>query len=228
MTAASGLYPEPVKLAALTDGTMAANAQPITTPPLIEIQPVSKKRFLLFGTGQLLDSSDVNSAREQTFYAIIDGNASGFRTGVVAPVTRADLTPILNLASGATLPSNSMGWYLDLGKDSGIGLRLVNNPVAFDGIVAFASLLTTGDACSPGGTSRIYAIDFSNGSSALVPAGDFVNFTTSITDLRFISVDGKARLVAGDVKGTLKNIGFRPPTSVGLRLLNWREVPTVD
>ena len=86
VTAASGLYPEPVKLAALTDGTMAANAQPITTPPLIEIQPVSKKRFLLFGTGQLLDSSDVNSAREQTFYAIIDGNASGFRTGVVAPV----------------------------------------------------------------------------------------------------------------------------------------------
>ncbi|MEJ7686399.1 MAG: PilC/PilY family type IV pilus protein [Variovorax sp.] len=228
VTAATGLYPEPVKLATLTDGTMAANPQPITTPPLIEIQPVSKKRFVMFGTGQLLDSSDVNSAREQTFYAIIDGNASGFRTGVVSPVTRADLTPILNLASGATLPNNSLGWYLDLGMDSSIGLRLVNNPVAFDGIVAFASLLTTGDACSPGGSSRIYAIDFSNGSSALVPAGDYVGFTTSITDLRFISVDGKARLVAGDVKGTLRNIGFRPPSSVGLRLLNWREVPTVD
>lgn len=227
ITAASGVpYPAPVKLATLTDGASPANAQPITTPPLIEIQPLSKKRFVMFGTGQLLDSTDVNSTREQTFYAIIDGNASGFNAVVPAPVTRADLTPITNLTTGATV--NSMGWYLDLGQEAGVPLRMINNVTSFDGIVAFAPLLTSGDACSPGGKSRIYAIDFANGSSALVPAGAYISFNTSVTDLRFISVDGKARLVAGDVKGVLKNVGFRPPTSVTLRLMNWREVPTVD
>ncbi len=228
VTGTTGYYPAPVKLATLTDAAYPANAQPITTPPLIEIQPVSKKRFVMFGTGQLLDSTDVTSTREQTFYAIMDGNATSFNPVVATPITRADLTAVTDLATGVTLSTTSKGWYLDLGTQSGVGLRMVNNPTAAGGIVAFASLQTTGDACSPAGLSRVYAIDFSNGSSALVPDGPFVGFTSSITDLRFISVDGKVRLVAGDVKGVLTNIGFKPTPGSGLRLLNWREVPTVD
>lgn len=219
-------YDTPVKLATVTD--RLGNIQPITTPPLIEIQPNSKKRFVMFGTGKLLDSTDITSNKEQTFYAILDGNASAFRTGISAPITRSGLTQINNLATGETLSATSMGWYLDLGFESGIGWRVVNNSTAYDGIIAFAPLLTTGDACSPAGVSRVYAIDFANGSSALTDGAAYQTFTSSITDLRFVSVDGRARLIAGNVRGGLDNIGFRPPTSVGLRLLNWREVPTVD
>jgi type IV pilus assembly protein PilY1 len=226
LTAATGAYPSPVKLATVTDSL--GTAQPITTAPLIEIQPNTKKRFVMFGTGQLLDSSDITSAQEQTFYAILDGTATGFRGGVTSPVARAGMTPITNLATGAVLASTSMGWYIDLGKGSGIGWRIVNSPTANDGIVAFAPLLTIGDACSPSGVSRVYAIDFSNGSSALTDTAGFASFSSSVIDLRFISFDGRVRLVVGNIRGEIDKVNFRSPASTGLRLLNWREVPTLD
>ena len=42
------------------------------------------------------------------------------------------------------------------------------------------------------------------------------------------SVDGTARLVTGDVKAKLEKVDFTLPAGQGIRLLNWREVPTVD
>jgi type IV pilus assembly protein PilY1 len=227
LTATTGSYPSPIKLAVVTDS--AGNAQPITTSPLIEIQPNTKKRFVMFGTGKLLDSTDITSAREQGFYAILDGNSTAFRAAVTSPVVRAGLMPVTNSTTGVTLSDTSMGWYIDLGTGSGIGWRLVNNPTATDGIVAFASMLTTGDACSPSGVSRVYAIDFNNGTSTLTDTtAGFASFSSSITDLRFISVDGRVRLVIGNTRGELDKVNYRSPPGVGLRVLNWREVPTVD
>jgi len=53
-------------------------AQPITTAPLIEIHPVTRKRYVLFGTGVLLAVTDVANSQMQSFYAIIDGTAVTF------------------------------------------------------------------------------------------------------------------------------------------------------
>ena len=222
----TGSYPVPVKLATLTDSSGAA--QPITTQPLVEIQPLSKKRFVMVGTGQLLGSSDITSTAPQTFYAILDGNASGFSV-VTTPITRSSLTTVTDLIAGVALSNTSMGWYTELGSSSNIGWRVVLNPISYNGIVTFSSLLTSGDACSPSGQSRIYAIDFGTGKSILTPAGTtFVSSASAITDLRFIKVDKTVRLVSGDVQGILGNVPIAPPSSLSVRLLNWREVPTVD
>ena len=121
-----------------------------------------------------------------------------------------------------------MGWYLDLGVEAGVGLRVVSNATSFNGIVAFAPLLTTADACNPPAPAASLPSISPMAASALVPAVAYQVFPSSVTDLRFVSVDGKARLVAGDVEGRLTRVRFRPPASVALRLLNWREVPTVD
>jgi type IV pilus assembly protein PilY1 len=222
-------YAAPTKLATLTDGGSPAKAQPITTRPLLEVHPATRKRFVMFGTGQLLDSSDISSAAAQSFYAIIDGTSTAFRPAdATMPVTRAQLTAVTDVTVGVTLPNTSMGWYLDLGSSGGIGLRMVSDPKSFNGIVSFAPILTTGDACSPSGTSRIFAIDFGTGKSALIGSVAYVQYTTAITDLRFVGVDRVARLIAGDVQGVLRNVGFTPPAGVNLKLLNWREVPTAD
>lgn len=205
--------------------------QPVTSPPLIEIHPTSKKRTVLFGTGKLLDSTDITSPQEQSFYGILDGSAASFRASVPGPVVRSDLVQLTDLTVPATFSTTTMGWYIgyiDLGKGSAVGWRIVSSPSSHDGFVAFAALLTTGDACSPSGVSRVYAIDFANGTTALTGNVPFVAFTSSITDLRFVSVNGRARLVAGDVRGGLTNIGVRSSPPSGLRLLNWREIPTVD
>lgn len=225
---ATAPYPAPVLLATLTDGS--GTAQPVTTQPLVEIQPTSKQRFVLVGTGQLLASTDITSSAPQTFYSILDGNASGFST-ITTPITRANLMSVADPTQGIALTTGKLGWYVDLGVDStsNIAWRLVSNPVAYNGTVAFAPLLTNGNACSPSGQSRIYALNIGTGKSILAPGSlAFVSSTNAITDLAFVSVNGITRLLSGDNTGGLQNVPISPLSSASARLLNWREVPTVN
>lgn len=235
VTAAKGStapYPTATKLVQASDASATPKAQPITTPPLIEIDPKTRKRFVLFGTGQLLDAVDISSANIQSFYGVLDGTATAFRPAdATMPFGRSDLVEITDLTAGATIPNTKQGWFVDLGKDTttNVAWRMVNNAATYSGIVAFGSLLTTGDACSPSGRSRLYAIDIASGRSVLAPAGTpYVDYANALTDIKFISVDGTVRLVTGDVKGQLKKQAFETPAGTGVRLLNWREVPTVD
>lgn len=226
----TGYYPAPTLLATLTDAS--SNAQPITSAPLIEIHPLTRKRFVLVGTGRLLDTSDVNSPAAQSFYAIIDGTAGGFTSGGTT-ITRADLTPLTDVLAGVNLPNTSKGWYMDLGVitsgDTSIGWRLVSSPTAYNGVIAFAALMTSADACSPSGQSRVYALNYGTGKSVLSPVGTgYIGFDSAVTDLRIISVDGKPEIIAGTTKGEIKNPPADLKNSVVLRLLNWRELPTVD
>ena len=71
----------------------------------------------MVATGKLLDTTDVINGQMQTFYTIIDGTASSFNT-VTTPITRSDLTPVLQtqLTSINTLSSTSKGWYDDRGS----------------------------------------------------------------------------------------------------------------
>ena len=95
--------------------------------------------------------------------------------------------------------------------------------------MAFAPTLPNGDACSPSGTSRIYGTDFSNGLSKLTQNTTVVSYisggTGVITDLRFLSVDGKVRLVSGSDRGVVQRVPGNFGTTIGLKRLNWRELP---
>lgn len=226
----SGSFPSPLKLATLASAN--GNAQPITSAPLVEVDPKTKKRYVMIGTGRLLDTSDVNSAAAQSFYAIVDGTANLFGSGGTYPVTRSQLKGLstAELTGQTTIDfGTAVGWYIEFGVSANIGWRNVSNATAYNGVVAFSTLLTTGNACSPSGQSRIYAVNFGTGMSALIPDGTpFVSYPHAITDLKYISDNGTVRLVAGDVEGKQ----HVPPVNLGggtsLRLLNWREVPTVE
>jgi type IV pilus assembly protein PilY1 len=244
LTGTTGSYPQPVLLATVTDGSGVP--QPITTAPLIEIHPVTRKRYVLFGTGVLLAVTDVPSTQMQSFYAIIDGTASGF-SPVSTPITRANLTPITNSQLDATNPdgslipnpltSGTLGWYTDLGVDagSGIGWRVILNPQAFNGIVTFATSLTTAtDPCSPQGSSRVYAIDYATVNSVLLPTnvGDpipsFDLYTVAAINLRFTGANGNPEIVVGFAKGDPERVPASLTATLATRILNWREIPTVE
>jgi type IV pilus assembly protein PilY1 len=226
-------YPAPTLMAVLQDGS--GNAQPVTTAPLIEIHPVTRKRYVMVGTGQLLATTDIISNKMQSFYVIIDGTAGGFLP-VAAPITRAALTPVTatNLVGGITLSATSKGWYTDLGSDpagSGITWRIVVNPQAYNGIVAFTDVLTTSNACNPSGQSRVYAINYATVDSVLQPTSiPFVSYTNQVVNLRFAGNNGKAEIVVGF--STLGSAPAEVPAtltgSVTTRLLNWREIPTAN
>ena len=228
-------YTAPLLLANLTDA--GGNAQPVTTQPLIEVQPSTKKRYVLLGTGKLLSSSDVGSTAAQDFYALIDGTNSAFNTasslpsGVSFPLARSNLTALTDLTSAASFGSTSMGWYVDLGTDSssGIAWRMITSATTTSGVVAFASTLTTSDACSPSGTSRVYAINFGTGQSALENSAAYIAESYAVTDLRFTSsTQGGTTLSVGGTTGAITNLKVALSPSQSLRLLNWREVPVVQ
>ena len=221
---ASGFYPAPQKLAKFTNPTGTA-AQPVTIKPLVEIHPVTRRRFILVGTGVLLDSTDVVSTAAQSFYAIVDGTASTFST-ITSAATRSTLTQVADPAAGATLSTSSRGWYVDLGASGGVALRIASDIDAFNGIIAFSSLLTTGDACSPAGTSRVYVLNFGTGKTVLTSKLAYVPFTNAVTDLKFITANGSPQLIVGDTTGAITKIDADLTSGTTLRLLNWREIPT--
>lgn len=239
--ATTGLYPAPTRVAQLNDGAAAPTAQPITSPPIIEIDPSSNRRYILVGTGRALDTTDLYSGAAQTFYAIQDGNGASFaRTSPSGtwPLTRANLAANTDPAAGVTMSSSQFGWYVDLGttttSGTTVGWRVVNPASSFAGTVAFSSILPGGSACEPSGSSRVYAINLSSGRSVLPGAttGTYVAYSTAlrglVTDLRYFSVNGQRRLIAGSDLNDRQRIREDVAGGAALRRLNWREVPVTD
>lgn len=240
LTSTIGSYAAPVKIARLT--TSAGAGQPVTTRPLIEIDPGTNKRYVLIGTGRLLDDSDISSQQTQTFYSILDGTKSAFFTastlpsGALFPVDRSQLNANTALVTGiGTAPVNPMGWYVDLGADSttGIAERVNITPTVNVGIVAVAINIPNGQPCTPQGSSRALAVTFSDGKSVLQDdSGAFIDFTSSsaglATDVAFTKVGGKPRLIVGDSRGNVVSVKGKFTGAGSLKRLNWREVPTAD
>lgn len=244
LTARKGDYPVPEKLAELSDKEKDGNPLPITSRPMIEVSPSKLTRHVLLGTGRLLHSSDILSGQVQAFYAVMDGNettfnkASDLPEGVSFPLKRSNFVGVTDLKAGMTdAGAGTMGWYTELGTElvdsdvgvvkNTIGWRVINSVKSFYGLVAFASILPNGSACEPSGKSRVYGIDFATGVTVL-DSGAYEAVSGIVTDLRFYSVDGKPRLVAGSDLGDVSVVPFKWRPELGMRRLNWRELPVVD
>jgi len=241
LTGALGNYPAPQKIATLTDA--GGTAQPVTARPVIEIHPTLKKRVVMVGTGRLLDASDIASTQRQTFYAITDGTNALFNTvapsPMAFPISRSNLQQNSNALTSVSFdPATKIGWYEDIGTDvasGGIGWRMVSDSTTLAGTVAFAAVLPNGSVCSPSGDSRVYGRDYAVGStsvnettSGVTAAALFVGLSGSVTDLRYLSVRGKAQLIAGTDTGALRQIKINPLTGLSMRRLNWRELQIVN
>lgn len=235
LTAASGTYPAPTLLATLTDAS--GNAQPMTTAPLIEIHPTTRKRYVMVGTGQFLSASDVTSTSQQSFYVILDGAAGGFNP-VTTPITRATLQSVTSsgLVVGITLTPTSNGWYIDLGTDStsGIAWRVDVKPAAYNGNLSFAAFLPTGDACNLSGQGEIYSVNYATATSILTaqPLGYYA-VASAVVNLNYIGLTStgtgtNAELIAGLASGVVIKIPENLMTTIATRLLNWREVPSAE
>lgn len=225
----SGSYPAPVRIALLTD--TAGNAQPVTSRPLVEIHPVKRKRFVMVGTGRLLHSNDIQDAQGQTFYAVVDGGIAAFASqandGEAWPVARDQLQDVTDPTVGVDVDSRA-GWRLELGHTGTVGWRVVGDGAdAYNGIIgiaSFPSVLPTGDACSPSGLSRAYALNYASGKTVLKDGLAYMSVNSLITDLNFLTIRGKTQLVAGTDQGGIQNVpgNFGNPDP---RRLSWREIP---
>lgn len=226
-------YPSPTLFAKLTDPS--GNPQPITTAPRIEegidSTGLGTLRWVFVGTGQFLDTSDLNNTQQQTMYALRDGSGSTPSTTGL-PLTRSalvanPLTTPLNLADSAS------GWYYDLpgtaGSNGGTE-RIVVNPDASAGVsvVAWATVTPSTDPCSLQG--NIYAADFSTGQSVLQDsAGNVmssVTTNTATTGLQMIQLpNGEFAILYGQTGSLPQTAKIKqPPGGNLLNRVNWREI----
>lgn len=217
-------------------------AQPVSTRPLVEVEPNSKKRYVFLGTGKLLADSDLATGDQQSFYAIVDGtgmhgdfySSSTLPSGVGFPVTRSQLEENKDLLAGiGSAPTSSMGWYFDLPVENGLAQRVNVTPTANQGVVAFVANLPNGQVCSPGGVGTLYATSFADGKTVLKGKDDKAVAWLSptggvLTDIAIQRVDDSLRLIVGgndpDGKPAIAKAPANLTTASGLKQMNWRGV----
>ena len=243
VTASSGAYPAPVKLAQLTDSSDVR--LPVTSRPLIIPQPVTNRRYVTVGTGKLLHANDSGSSQAQRYFAIIDGSGARFNkstdlpSGITFPITTSKLKQLTDLTQKVTFDlTKEIGWFVDLGQvTGGAGWRVISDSSSFNGVVAFSAMVPASDsACEPTGNSRVYAIDLGTGASRLLnSSGSVIAYNSAlsgvVTDMGFFGdgkTNGEKYFIVGNDGGKLD----RPPIDLGanarLRRLNWREIPLAD
>lgn len=230
----SSTYPSPQLL--FQTASPSGGAQPITVAPIPEVHPRTLERVVLFGTGKLLDGSDMAMSQVQSFYAVTDGDGKKFNTAVTSTLHRSDLVERTSLTSPvATMPTTARGWFYNLGTTDGTAWRTVLTAAAANGIAVFTSTLTNGgDGCSSSGSGRAYGVDFSNGSSVLQDPNNPNNVVESLslsaipTDNTVISKDGETTGLAGDAAGNVVQLKLKSATGSAVKLINWREVNPVD
>ena len=120
------------------------------------------ERYLFFGTGnQEFPISDSGTGK---FYGIIDTD-SVVRTTPLVEGNLADVTA--NLWAGTpTVSATGNGWFVTLNNITGTshsGEKILSDPVVFYNNVYFTTFQpSSSDACSGGGTARVYGLRISD------------------------------------------------------------------
>lgn len=217
--------------------------QPITGSVTVATDPRTYKRWVFFGTGSYMTTTEADDKTPGTqgMYGIIDtGSTVTYsklkKRSIINTGATQDGYPVRTFEAKADLDSAAYdGWYLDL---PGKGERIVQDAQLVSNILVTASMIPEGDACEASGSGYINALDAFTGTSAGksffdlnknghttdqnvggVPVGS-VNFGVGMPTLP-IFLDGK--LIVG---GT--NAGEKPGSGgiVGKEWgrVSWREI----
>lgn len=148
-------------------------AQPITTAPVVTLNPSYPRipgLFVMFGTGELLQTSDLLNTQTQTIYGVLDvpqssitytrNNLQQQTLNLVSTGTSGLSVPILTASSTPVNWRSQVGWYNDLPID---GQRVVTNPTILNG--AFICTLNTPplETCNGSFSSMLLELNFLTG-----------------------------------------------------------------
>ena len=189
------------------NGTVHDGSQPITTKPVVSLDPNNPgtdNLIIVFGTGQYLIDADKSSTGLQRMYGVRDYDALNNSSAGVnnewnlnghnnSPQRWAETELTLDSGgSGARVfndtdpaSANYYGWRIDL-PDS--GERVVVNPKIRNDIVFFNTLIPEDAKCSYGGSGWIMSVDLTNGGIPPAPVFDLNN--DGIIDSTDTTTDG--------------------------------------
>ncbi len=220
-------------------------SQPITTRPDVTLCEVVVKdlagavvekttqKFVLFGTGRLLDLPDVTDTTLQSVYLVRDSASTVAARGASMVEQR------LSAASGGFgITSNPVdftvqpgrastdGWFVDFDLNSGERVNL--DPKIVSGTAnVVTNIPSSSSSCSVGGTSNAYALNVCTGSYANqnVLAGSVLSNTSAAVGFIIVRLpSGALKMVTTTADGNTITTGVTPAISQGARKGGWRRV----
>ena len=144
--------------------------KPITSAPDAGEHP--KGGYMVyFGTGKYLETSDVTSTPQNSFYGIWDKGAT-----VTGDLVAQTLTEIGNIKDirYRTATKNPLNWNVHKGWSISLpssAERVISEPALRGGRVIFTSIIPSGDVCKAGGSSWLNEVDWLTG--GLLPEPPF-------------------------------------------------------
>lgn len=142
----------------------AGVSQPITTPPLVTLNPSYPRfagLFVMFGTGQLVTASDLTNSQTHTVYGVWDKpsytlantrlNLQSQTLSLVTAATSGLTQDILTATTNAVAWNSKFGWYVDLVAP---GQRIITEPQLING--AFLTTVNAPPAVPCGVASSLF------------------------------------------------------------------------
>ena len=166
--------PRPLYVAKNAAGAL----QPITVSPEIATHPQGGT-MVMFGTGKYLEAViDPASTGQQTFYGIRDAGSavtvsdrSNLQVQSIDSTNNSTVIGVLNAGSTNVVDwGTEVGWYIDLPQT---GERVSYAPKLYGKTLYFTSLAPNTNACSYGGDSWDYFVNFLTGGA--LNASPFAN-----------------------------------------------------
>ena len=150
-----------------------AGAQPVTGGVTIAVDPSTDKRWVFFGTGRLLTTTDLTDITLQTWNGVIDdptATASTTRAGMTARnIAYFDAaTKGRAFEPNSALPAGSKGWYIDLDLPPGNtreGERMVGDQQVIKNVLLASSIIPSTENPCRGGRGYVNALDAFTGTS---------------------------------------------------------------
>lgn len=234
--------------------------QPITTRPDVALCRVEvttdsgavapqPQRMVAFGTGRLLDITDVASTAVQSAYVLKDSGtpipASQWRSALMA---KQSLTKIAGsggdaytIAGADVNLATQAGWYVDF--DRNVGERVNLDPkIVLGTLTTVTNLPSSSSACSVGGSSNIYELDVCTGkpirtiddpnadpsnpnSQRIAIAGATLSPNSAVVGFINIALPtGETKTIATTADGKTITKDHNPATSMPTRRTGWRRV----
>ena len=218
--------------------------QPITVrPELAKVKDSAGIAYVavFFGTGRYLGFTDVQPSSPsqsvvQTVYAVKDtgtdlGVLSASAAKLVAQTLNSSTSPRTIASPAAVNWATDNGWYMNLP----VGERINVDPSLQLGTFVIASNVPDTNYCTVGGTSWLYALNYSTGGpvSTAQSAGNGEQIVGTFTGsaltvgLSLLQLPGGkvvALVSTSDTKVNAESIPIAPAAAVSPRRLGWREI----
>lgn len=233
----------------------AGTSQPVTTRPEVTMcavtstnssgnASVSAQKFVIFGTGQLLDIPDLSNTSVQSAYVLKDSgvgiSSSDWRSAAKMPQQQLTMSSSASgntfTISGPTINLGSqLGWFVDFNQNSGERVNL--DPQVVSGtLTVVTNIPTTSSSCSVGGSSNVYQLNVCTGAGVAINnsatgttstplAGQTLSGSSAAVGYIIVRLpSGALKMITTTADGNTITSSVVPANSVGAHRSGWRRV----